>query len=252
MGKDIDSGILLYRICHGEFLPWLCKIQGNLPIRDLVLPVDFVDDRRDDIFGKAHHVVEVVVHPVDLHHGELRVVVGIHTLVPEVPGDLKDLLESSHNETFEVEFGSNPQEEFLVEEVVVGGERTGICTPVHRLENGGLELQEPVVIEEPADQGYNPAPVPECLPALLVGDEIDVPLAVPFLHIREPVEFLGKRADRFAQQGKCVHPDGDLTQFCPEDMAGYPDDVPPLDVLVEELELLFPEIVLPDVELDLA
>ena len=34
-------------------------------------------------------------------------------------------------------------------------------------------------------------------------------------------------------------------------MAGNPNDISPLDVLVEELELLFPEIVFPYIELDL-
>ncbi len=41
-------------------------------------------------------------------------------------------------------------------------------------------------------------------------------------------------------------------EFCPEYVARYPDDVPPLDELVEEIELDLPDIVLPDVELDLA
>ena len=34
-------------------------------------------------------------------------------------------------------------------------------------------------------------------------------------------------------------------------MPGHADDVPPLDELVEEIELFVPEIVLPDIELDL-
>ena len=77
-------------------------------------------------------------------------------------------------------------------------------------------------------------------------------MAVSFLHVREAVELLGKGADRFAQYSKRIHPDGDLSEFCPEDMAGNTDDIPPFDVLVEELELLFPQIVFPYVELDLS
>jgi hypothetical protein len=34
-------------------------------------------------------------------------------------------------------------------------------------------------------------------------------------------------------------------------MAGYPDDIPPFDELVEQLKLLVPDIVFPDIELDL-
>ena len=195
---------------------------------------------------------EVAVRPVDLHHRELGVVVGVHRLVPEVPGDLEDLLESPDHEPFQVELGSDPEEEFLVEEVVVGGERAGVCPAVDRLEDGGLELEEPVVVEVPADEGDDPAPVPEGLPALLVHDQVHVPLAVALLDVGEPVELLRQGADRLAEEGEGVHPDGDLAQFCPEHVAGHPDDVPPLDELVEEIELLLPDIVLPDIELDLA
>ena len=35
-------------------------------------------------------------------------------------------------------------------------------------------------------------------------------------------------------------------------MAGYPDDVPPFNELIEELKLLLSEIVLPDIQLDLS
>jgi hypothetical protein len=135
---------------------------------------------------------------------------------------------------------------------MVGGEWPGIGTPINRLENGGFELEEPVVIEVPADKGYDPAPVPEGLPALLVDDQVNVPLAVALLDIGESMELLGKGADRLAQESKRIYPDCDLTQFCPEHMASNPDDVSPFDELVEELELLFAEIVFTNIELDLA
>ena len=152
--------------------------------------MDFVDDGTDYVLGQGHHVAEVPVRPVDLHHRELGVVVRVHRLVPEVPGNLKDLLEAAHHEPLQVEFGSDPEEEFLVEEVVVGGERPGVCPAIDRLEDGGLELEEPVVVEIPADEGDDAAPVPEGLPALLVDDQVHVPLPVPLLHVGKPVELL--------------------------------------------------------------
>jgi len=177
--------------------------------------------------------------------------VGVHRFVPEVPGDFEDLLESPDNQSFQVQLGCNTEEQLLVKEVVVGGEWPGIGTPVYRLENGGFELEESVVVEIPADKGYDPAPVPEGLPALLVDDQVDVPLAVALLDIGKSVKLLGQGADRLAQEGKRIYPYRDLAQFCPEHMAGNPDDVSPLDELVEELELLLAEIVFTDIELDL-
>ena len=177
--------------------------------------------------------------------------VGVHRLVPEVACDLENPLEPPDDQALEVELGSDPEEEVLVEKVMVGGERTGIGSAVDRLEDRGFELKKPVVVEIPADEGDDPAPVPEGLPALLVHDQVDVPLAVALLDVGEPVELLREGTDGLAQEREGIHPDGDLPEFCPEHVAGYPDDIPPLDELVEEIELLLPDIVLPDVELDL-
>ena len=187
---------------------------------------------------------KVPVCPVNLHHRELRVVVGIHCLVPEVAGYLKNFLESPDNQPFKVEFGSDPQEEFLVKEVVVGGKRAGICTTVDRLQDRGFELEEPVVIEIPADKGDDPVPAPEYLPALVIHNQINITLAIALFDVGQAVEFLRERADCLAQEGEGVHPYGDLTQFCPEHMTSNADDVSPLNELVEEIELLIPKIVL--------
>lgn len=135
---------------------------------------------------------------------------------------------------------------------MVRGERPGIGSPVYRLENGGLELEKAVVVQEPSDEGYDPAPVPESLPALLVDNQVDVPLAVALLDIGESMKLLGQGADCLAQESKRIYPDCDFAKFCPEHMAGNPNDVSPLDELVEELELLLAEIVFTDIKLDLA
>ena len=152
MGKDIYPGIFLYRVRHGKFLPWFCEVQCCFPVRNLKLPMDFHDNGRNDILGQGHHVFEVTVCPVNLHHGELRVVIGIHCFVPEVAGYLKNFLKSPDNQPLQVEFGCDPEEKFLVEEVMVGGKRAGVCTTVNRLQNRGFELEEPMVIKIPADQ----------------------------------------------------------------------------------------------------
>jgi hypothetical protein len=81
-----------------------------------------------------------VVGPVDLHHRELGVVVGVNILVPEVPCDLKDPLKAADDKALEVEFGRDPEEEFLAEAVVERGKRPGVCPAVDWLEDRGLEL----------------------------------------------------------------------------------------------------------------
>ncbi len=193
---------------------------------------------------------KVAVRPVDLHHRELRVVVGVHRLVPEVARDLENPLESPDDQALEIEFRSDPEEEVLVKKVMVGCERTGVGSAVDWLEDRGFELEKTVVVKVPADEGNDPAPLPEGLPALLVDNQVYVPLAVALFDIREPVELLRQGTDGLAQEREGIHPDRYLPEFCPEHVARYPDDIPPLDELVEEVELLLPDIVLPDVQLD--
>jgi hypothetical protein len=109
-----------------------------------------------------------------------------------------------------------------------------------------------MVIEIPADQGDDPAPAPEYLPALLIHDKINISLAITLFDVSQAMELLRERAYSLAEEGERVHPDGDFAQFRPEHMTRYPDNISPLDKLVEEFELLIPKIVFPDIQLDLS
>ena len=77
--------------------------------------------------------------------------IRINCLVPEVPGYLKYFFETADYQSFEVELRSDPEEELLVKEVVVRGERACICSAIDWLEERGLELKKPVVVEIPPD-----------------------------------------------------------------------------------------------------
>ncbi len=74
--------------------------------------------------------------------------VGVDILVSEVLCDLKDLLKAADDQALEVELRRNPEVELLVEEVVVGGERPGVCATVYRLQGRGLKLQVVALEEE--------------------------------------------------------------------------------------------------------
>ena len=246
----INPGVLPHRLLHREAAPGAGEVQVVPGKRDGRVPVHLLREEREDLLGEVHHVVVVPVGLVDLHHRELGVVVGVDVLVPEVLCDLKDLLETADDKALEVEFRRDPEVEFLVEGVVVGGERSGVCAAVDRLQGGCLELQVVPVEEELPEKGYDPAPCPEGLAALLVHDQVDVTLPVPGFDVPEAVELLRERADRLRQELEPVDPDGDLAHLRPEDVADDADDIPGVDVLAEEVELFFAEVVLPEVYLD--
>ena len=138
---------------------------------------------------QLHHITEVLVGLVYLHHRELGVMTRVDVLVPEIPRDLKDFLETTDNQSFQVEFRCNPQEKLLFKEIMKCCEWSRICTAVDGLKDRGLKFKEVPLIQVPPDQGDNTAPCPEYLPALLVYNKVNISLAVPFFDIFQTMEF---------------------------------------------------------------
>ena len=84
---------------------------------------------------------------------------------------------------------------------MVGRERAGQRAAVQRLEDRGLHLQEPALVQEAADRRDHPRTHDEQLAGLVVGDQVELAVAVARLHVLEPVELLGRRPQRLGQQG---------------------------------------------------
>jgi len=179
-------------------------------------------------------------------------VVGIDILVPEVSGQLKDLFKTTNYQPLEIEFGSNPHEEILLELMVERGEWPGIGTPVYRLQDRCLEFKEAAIGQVAADEGHYAAPCPEGLSNVVVHDEIHISLAVPLLHVLQTVKLFGKGAQRLGKERDRVHPQRDLSNFCTENMSADSYDVTPLGCLKERVERLLPHVILPYIELDAA
>ena len=97
-------------------------------------------DTLQQLLGKAHHPVVILVLYVELHAGELRVVVLVHTLVAEVLADFIYALKAAHDEPLEVELGSNTEVEVDVERVVVGDEGACAGSAGNGLQDRGLDL----------------------------------------------------------------------------------------------------------------
>ena len=66
-------------------------------------------------------------------------------------------------------------------------ERLGKRTPVARLQDRRLDLDEAPRVEEAADGGHHLAPDEEVAPRLLVDEQVEVTLAITSLRVDEPV-----------------------------------------------------------------
>ena len=147
-----------------------------------------------DALRELHHALEVAERLVELHGGELGVVVGVHALVAELAADLEHLLEAAHDEALQVQLGGDAQIEVLVERVVVRDEGPRVRSAEDGMQDGRLHLVVAVILHVAADGGHDLEALLERAFHLGVHDEVHVALAVTGLLVGQAVELLGQGA----------------------------------------------------------
>jgi ribosomal protein L7/L12 len=151
--------------------------------------------------GEVHQVAVRPVGRVELHHRELGVVADADALVAEVAVDLEHALEAAHQQPLQVQLGRDAQEHLLVQRVVVGDEGLGVGAARDGVQHRRLHLQEAVLDHEAADRADRLAARHEARArGILVGDQVDVALAVLLLLVGHAVELVGQRAQALGQQ----------------------------------------------------
>ena len=183
---------------------------------DLERPDRFAGHRRDQLLGHRRHVQVVAVGLVGLEHRELGVVLVGDALVAEVLAELVDLLETAHDQPLQIELGRDPQVQGAVEHVVVGREGTRQRAAVQRLQHGGLDLEEPALVEEAPDRAHHPGAQDEQRAGLLVRDQVQLAVTVALLDIGQPVVLVRRRAQRLGEHRPPVDAQRQLSAPGPE------------------------------------
>ncbi len=163
-------------------------------------PVASSGGLRDQHLGDVHHVVPVAERLVELHHRELRVVAGRHALVAEDPADLEHPLHAADDQALEVELERDAQIQIDVERVVVGDERAGVRAARLDVQHRGLDLDEPAIVQGPAEAGDHRVADLERPPRLLVDDQVGVPLTETGVGVGQAVPLVGHGPQRLGQQ----------------------------------------------------
>ena len=150
--------------------------------------------RLDDALRELHHAFEVAERLVELHGGELGVMIRIHALVAELAPDLEHLLEAAHQQALEMQLGGDAQVEVLVQRVVMRDEGTRVRAAEDGVQDGRLHLVVAVILHVAADGGHDLEALLERAFHLGVHDEVHVALAVTGLLVGQAVELLGQGA----------------------------------------------------------
>ncbi len=108
---------------------------------------------------------------------------------------------------------------------MVGDERPGGGAGGRLLQDRRLDLEEVVVVEEPADPLDRLRPGPEPRPGLVVDQQVEIAAAVAGLHVRQALPFVRQRARRPVEHGEIGYRYRPLTTTGGVETAGDPDEV---------------------------
>ena len=98
-GHEVDAAVLLHRLMHRHAGPSGSQVDLlPLPLH-LVGAQDLLGGGGEQVLEQIHHVVEIGVGLVELHGGELRIVLRVHALIAENATDLIHPVQTAHNET---------------------------------------------------------------------------------------------------------------------------------------------------------
>ena len=135
---------------------------------------------------------------------------GVDPLVAEVAGDLEDTLVAPHHEALQVQLRGDAEAELDVECVRPGQEGAGQGPARLRLQDRGLDLDEVLVGQQGSHRGDGLEPHVEDGAAVGVGQEVDLPLAVPGVGGGQPVPLVGQGTQGLGQQVEFGDVDGQL------------------------------------------
>ena len=174
---------------------------------------------------------------VELERRELGIVPGRDPLVAEAPADLEHLVETADDQSLEVQLGRHPEIEVDVQRVVMRDEGSGRGPPGDRMEDGRLDLDEPLGPQPLAHGLDHVAPQGEQLAGPFVGPQVDLALAVAGLDIGHAVPLVAEVATGLGQQLPFGHLDRELPALGAHHLTAGPDPVAQVeaDELVEPL-----------------
>ena len=190
---EVHAGILLDSLDHSQALP-VTHIDLLALIRDDHAAADLEGQALVQLLHQIHHAVEIGKGLIQLDAGEFGVVLGVHALVAEDAANLIHAVHAAHDQALEVQLGLDAQHHVHVQAVVMGVEGTGGGTDLKGGQDGGIHLQEALLVQIGADLLQDLAALDEGVLYLRVGDQVHIALTVTHLGIGQAVELLGQGA----------------------------------------------------------
>ena len=118
---------------------------------------------------------------------------------------LRNALEPAHDEPLEVQLGRDPQVDVEVQCVVVGDERSRQRPAGDGMQQRGLDLDEATALQKAAGLGHDPATGLKHPPAVFVGPQVGVALAVTEVGVGDALPLVTETPAGLGQEMPAVH-----------------------------------------------
>ena len=176
---------------------------------------------------------------------------GVHALVAEDAAHLVHTVHAAHDEALQVQLRLDAEHHVHVQAVVMGVEGTCGRTDLERGQDGGIDLQEALLVQISTNLLQDLAALDKGLLDLGVCDEVNIALTITHLGIGQAVELLGQGAKALGQQDDLLGTGAQLAGLGAEHLTLDADDVAHVQLLESSVSVVA-QLVTADVELDVA
>ncbi len=113
--------------------------------------MDILRQGAQHLFSQIHQIIVVCIRHIEFQHGEFRVMTNRDTFVTEVTVDFIHTLETTHNQTFQIQLWCDTQIHVDIQRIVVRDERTSRSTTRNDLHHRGFHFHEAFAVQEVTD-----------------------------------------------------------------------------------------------------
>src|SRR6266498_94067 len=228
--------------------------QGKVDrFQDLALGVAVLDLERAEHGGRDvadqglhqfHHLLVIAISLVSFEHGELGVVLARKTFVTEIAADLEHTVKTADEQALEVKFQRDAEIKIAPERMMLGDERLGGRAAGNGLHHRRLHFHKATRVEEIANLADDGAALEEDLLDRVVGEQIQVTLAIANFSVFQAVPLGGRRTQRLGQDDEAVEFDGNLAGLGGEHRAGHADEIAQVQLREEAVWFLAEDVLL--------
>ena len=204
---EVNASQFLDQVNHVHPAEWLAQVQVSALVVDLAVFRNNLGRCPDDAFSFIHDIVEVVVSSVGFQFSKFRVVLEVHPFISEDPADFVNPFHVTDDQTLQRQFQGNPHVEVDVQSVVVSDERTCFSPAWDVVQNWRFNFQEVLPVQVVTDGLDDLGPVNEALVAFVVGDQVQVALAINGFNVLKTVVLVRQWPQSLGQEGHVLGPD---------------------------------------------